>query len=198
MGLKATSSFPLGELASVSAGMTQRGAGRSLVRVEQGPHYLRIGDISKRGEIRIERVLPVSVKESAVRRYLVREGDIVMANRGGRFTAAIVPRGMIAVASGQLIVVKGLAKKVRKEYVHWYINLKVTQDFLRTLSRGNRVRTLSMAVLKKELVVPVPSILIQERIVEIVRLTAREGHLSGELRMLRSQWIEGVLLDAAR
>ncbi len=142
-------------------------------------------------------MFPVSIKESSVRRYLVVEGDIVVANRGGRFTAAMIPDGMTAIASGQLLIVKILAEKLKKEYLHWYLNLNQTQEYLRGLSRGNRVRALSVSVLRKKLV-PLPAMSVQEKIVEIVQLSAREKCLTKRLQSLRRQWVEELLLEAVQ
>ena len=196
MGQRDTIGFPLGELVSVRQGMTQRGGKCRVERVEQGPHYLRIGDLSGQGEIRVQRPFPISIRHVSVRRFLVSDGDLVMANRGERFTAALIPDGMAAVASGQLLIVKILTRNLEKEYLNWYFNLDETQARLRALSRGNRVKTLSVSVLRSKLIVPVPSVSIQKRIAELVRLVRREEALAERLRILRRRWVEDVLLGA--
>ena len=116
----------LGELAEVRQGLTMRGGLLPKSPVATGPHLLKIGDLTDSGEIQIDAVQPIEVAEAIARRFSVQSGDIVIANRGNRMTAAMTPKGLDAIASGQLLILRITSQLVAKEYVHWYLNLKTT------------------------------------------------------------------------
>ena len=141
----------LGELAEVRQGLTMRGGLLPRSPASRGPHLLKIGDLTDSGEIRIDVVQPIEVAEAFVRRFSVQAGDVVIANRGNRMTAAMIPEGLDAIASGQLLILRITSQLVAKEYVHLYLNLERTQKLLFSLTRGSLVRTLSVKVLKKEM-----------------------------------------------
>ena len=187
--------YRLEELAEVRLGLTMRRGLLAKHVVAQGPHHLRIRDLSEFGEIQIQSFEPLPITSAIVRRHLVAPGDIVVANRGNRLTSALVPQGLVAVASGQLIVVKILADRVVKEYINWYINHEQTQHFLLSKCRGSQVKTLSVSVLKSRLRIPVPSMRTQKEIVELNRLRRRERALTSRLAVFRRLHIETTLLN---
>ena len=192
---EANSLYRLEELAEVRLGLTMRSGLLTRDNVKQGPHHLRIRDLTGSGEIQIQSFESLPVTSAVVRRHLVVEGDIVVANRGNRLTAALVPKGLVAVASGQLLIVKLLAKNVIKEYLNWYLNHERTQQFLLSRSRGSQVKTLSVSVLKSRLRIPVPCERTQKQIVELNRLRGRERALLSRLEASRRIHVETTLLN---
>lgn len=185
----------IGELAEVRQGLTMRGGLLPREHAAVGPHLLRIGDLSDLGRIQVEAVRPIAAAESVVRRFLVQTGDIVIANRGNRMTAAMIPSGLDAVASGQLIILRIKSEKVEKEYVHWYLNLESTQKRLLSLTRGSLVRTLSVKVLKYEVDIPVPKKDVQLKVVQLANLAARESDLVRDIDAVRKKYVESVLMS---
>jgi len=184
----------LGELAEVRQGLTMRGGLLPRSPASRGPHLLKIGDLTDSGEIRIDVVQPIEVAEAFVRRFSVQAGDVVIANRGNRMTAAMIPEGLDAIASGQLLILRITSQLVAKEYVHLYLNLERTQKLLFSLTRGSLVRTLSVKVLKKEIDVPIPGREVQMRVVDLAKLAARESELVLGIDSVRKKFLESVLV----
>ena len=189
--------YYLEELAEVRLGLTMRSRDSLTQDETAGPLLLRIGDVTELGRLVVRQPQRIIVSDSIRERYLVRAGDIVIANRGNRMTAAMIPDGMEAIASGQLFSVRLRSSKVAKEYMHWYLNLQRTQDFLMGRARGSSVRTLSVEVLKAELPIPVPELALQEKIVELGALAARESAIVKRIDQLRQKHLEAFLLNLA-
>ncbi|MDA7644754.1 hypothetical protein N8642_00150 [bacterium] len=184
----------LGELAEVRQGLTLRGGLLARSPAFKGPHLLKIGDLTDFGEIRIDVVQPIEVANAFARRFSVQTGDVVIANRGNRMTAAMIPEGLDAIASGQLVILRITSQLVEKEYVHWYLNLERTQKLLFSLTRGSLVRTLSVKVLKQEIDVPIPSREVQMGVVRLAKLAARESELVRGIDSFRKKFLEAVLV----
>ena len=109
-------------------------------------------------------------------------------------TAAMIPEGLDAIASGQLVILRITSQLVEKEYVHWYLNLERTQKLLFSLTRGSLVRTLSVKVLKQEIDVPIPSREVQMGVVRLAKLAARESELVRGIDSFRKKFLEAVLV----
>ena len=186
----------LGELAEVRGGYTFRGAVDSAAGPDRIP-LLRIGDLTEEGTLSLRASDSTLVCRALTKRYLVREGDLVLANRGTRATAALVPRELEAAASGQLFVIRIHSQSVAKEYLHWYINHCDVQKYLVNNMRGGRVKMLSIEVLRRGLRVPLPSLDVQRRIVEMQSLFRSECRLMEKLSELKRVYYEKLLGQAA-
>jgi len=184
--------LPLDEIADVRMGLTLRGVDASKRTVEGGPHYLRISDLTESGELHILETHPIDPAQASDRRYHVKSGDILLANRGTRMTAALVPDGLNAVAGGQLFIVRAKSPKVLPEFLHCFLNLQSTQDYLRSHARGSYVQTLSIAILRV-LPVPVLPLETQQKIANLAGLAASERRLVAELSCKRAELIEQSL-----
>jgi len=166
----------LSNLAEIRTGLTLRGPDASRRTEEGGIHLLRISDITDDGRIRIESAHLLDRALGDDPRYRIASGDIVIANRGTRMTAALVPSGLEAVASGQIFIVRPVSRKVSPEYLHWFLNLDTTQTFLSSQTRGSYVKTLSIAVIR-ELSVPILPLDLQAKVCALFDLAAREREL---------------------
>jgi restriction endonuclease S subunit len=179
----------LDAIADLSTGLTLRGAGAALRTVEGGPHLLRIGDISETGEISIANIHPIDPDLVTDDRHRVQPGDILLANRGSRMTAARVTGEMDAVAGSQFFVIRVRPDiAILPEYLHAYINLPATQNHLQSHARGTYVSTLSIAVLR-DLKVPIPPLETQQKIAQLAQLALEEQQLIAALAAKRQQLI---------
>lgn len=185
---------PLAILADIRTGLTLRGVDASRRTDEGGLHLLRISDITEDGHIVIESTHLVDRALGDDPRYRVSPNDLLVANRGTRMTAALVPNGLAAVASGQLFIVRPHSDLVTPEYLHWFLNLPSTQEHLRTRARGSYVKTLSIAVLKN-LAVPVLPIKLQHKICELAALVGRERDLLARIAGQRQLLVRGAFLN---
>lgn len=186
----------LGELAEVRSGYTFRGAVDSAAGSDRVP-LLRIGDLTEEGNLSPRFSDTTLVCRTLTKRYLVREGDLVLANRGTRATAALIPGKLEAAASGQLFLIRIHSQSIAKEYLHWYINHCDVQKYLVSHMRGGRVKMLSIEVLRRGLRVPLPSLDVQRRIVEMQSLFRSECRLMERLSELKRVYYEKLLGQAA-
>lgn len=178
----------LDEIADVRMGLTLRGADAAKRTVEEGPHYLRISDLSEGGKLVISEVQPIDPALDADHRHRVKAGDIVLANRGTRMTAASVPENLDAIASSQLFVVRLKSPKILPSFLLAFLNLHSTQDHLRSHARGTYVQTLSIAILRS-LEVPLLPLEAQRKIASLSELADEERRLIAELSQKRSQFL---------
>lgn len=182
----------LSEIADVRMGLTLRGADAARRTVEGGPHYLRISDLTESGDLHIGETHPLDPGQASDLRHRVKPGDILLANRGTRMTAALVPEGLDAVAGGQLFVISPRAPLIMPAYLHTFLNLQSTQDHLRSHARGTYVQTLSIGILRA-LPVPLPPLETQEIVASLSELVAVERQLLEKLTRKRAKLIEAAL-----
>lgn len=179
----------LSDLADIRTGLTLRGPDAARRTAKGGLHLLRISDLAENGRIEIgsPHLLDPGLGDDP--RYHVAPGDILIANRGTRMTAALVSANLEAVASGQLFIVRPISRKVTPDYLHWFLNLATTQAHLSSHARGSYVKTVSIAVVR-DLPVPIPPLDLQGRLCALSDLAARERellHLIAEKRKLLLQ-----------
>lgn len=182
----------LEKLADVRMGLTLRGADASRRTSEEGPLYIRISDLTEDGDILIGDSHRIDPNQVPGDKHHVLTGDIVLANRGARMTAAMVPEGLHAVASGQLFIIRPKSRKVLPAYLKAFLNLQATQNHLRSHARGTYVQTLSISILRS-LEVPLPPMEIQEKIASLSELAVTERRLVRELSTKRTDYIESSL-----
>lgn len=179
----------LEEIADVRTGLTLRGSDASRRTVEEGPHFIRISDLKETGELHIAETQPIDPELASDHRYHVRPGDIVLANRGSRMTAAMVPEGLDAVASSQLFVIRLKSPKILPDFLHAFLNLQSTQDYLRSHARGTYVQTLSIAIIRS-LSIPLVPLETQRKIASLSELALSERRLVEELTNKRTEFLE--------
>jgi len=184
----------LKEIADIRMGLTVRGKGSSKVTSEEGLHLLRISDLSEEGKVEIESPHRIQPGAAALERHQVLPGDVILANRGTRMTAALVPEGLEAIVSNQLFLIRLRNNRVLPRYVHWFLNLDRTQAVLRANARGSYVPTLSISVVG-ELEMPLPTLDQQKRIVAVAQLASREQFLLARIAELRRQFTDATLFQ---
>jgi restriction endonuclease S subunit len=107
-------------------------------------------------------------------------------------TAALVPENLNAVAGGQLFVVRLKSPEFLPGFLHTFLNLQITQDYLRSHARGTYVQTLSVAILRS-LPVPLLPLEAQRKIASLFDLAATERRLVAELSRKRAELLETSL-----
>ena len=181
----------LRDVADVIIGHTLRGPDAAKQRTREGLHLLRISDLSPSGELHIEQ--PHFIDPSDVDdRYRVRKGDVIVANRGSRITAGLIPPGLEAVAGGQLFVIRLKDSRILPAYLHWFLNLPTSQEYLRSHARGTYVKTLSVSVLRDLRLPPIPDMETQTKIADLSALEARERLLVAELTRKRQEYLQAA------
>lgn len=184
----------LNEIADIRAGLTLRGRDAARKFDENGLHLLKISDITPDGFLRIQSPHPIPVTPK-MDRFRLRPNDLVITNRGQRFTTAMVPpdaRDIQAIASSQVFLLRPHPERVLPRYLWWFLNRPSTQRFLQQHARGTHINTVSIRILR-QLAVPLPSPDTQHRIAELALLAHRESNLLAELAHLKSTYRDALL-----
>lgn len=77
-------------------------------------------------------------------------------------------------------------------FLHCFLNLQTTQDYLRSHARGTYVQTLSIAILRS-LPVPLLPLETQQKIASLSELAATERRLEAVLSRKRAEFLESSL-----
>jgi hypothetical protein len=183
----------LGEVAEVRMGYPFRS------RVKHDPAgnvvVIQMKDIDEQNNLHADEATRVSLAGRLDRHILLR-GDLVFRSRGASNSAALVEMDLgDAVLASPLILIR--AHAVLPAYLQWFINSQKTQAKLTSLAVGTSVMMISTDILK-DLEVPVPSLINQQRIAEIASLSLREHTLMARLSGQRRRLAEGVLMRYAK
>lgn len=187
----------LATLADIRTGLTLRGPDASRRTDEEGLHLLRISDITEDGRLEIENTHLVDRALGENPRYRVLPNDLLIANRGARMTAALVPEGLEAVASGQLFIVRPHSDLVSPAYLHWFLNLHSTQEQLRSQARGSYVKTLSISVVKN-LKIPILPVETQHKVCKLAALAYQERDLLARIAEQRQLLVQGIFQNTLK
>lgn len=185
----------LREVADVQLGITLRGADASR-HDPAGTHQLvRIGDLSEDGSLRIAEANLIRLDEVTAHRSGLRAGEVLLAARGSRMTAAIFEGGPPAVAGSQFLVIRPHSGVLLPAYLRWFLNLASTQEDLNARARGSYVRSLSSGALG-ELTIPLPPLPRQRALAELHALRLHEKHLMKTLTSRRAILIDHAILQS--
>lgn len=203
----------LRDIADVQLGYQHR---EKVVDVEHGTHRLIQGKDVVRAESHpgdrvdtaswriatgnLDRVTP----RGDAARYQLRPGDVLFLSRGTTNVAVPLVAESVQpypanwdslIAAYTFYVLRPDSCRVLPEYLAWFINQPPAQGFLARQSRGTLVKLLPKSVFE-ELEVPLPPLALQQSIVELERLRAREEGLLKQLAAARLRIVQRTCLDA--
>lgn len=148
----------------------------------------------------LDRVTP----KGDVARYQLQPGDVLFVSRGTTNIAIPLNEDSLQpypedwddlIAAYTFFVLRPDRSRVLPEYLAWFINQPPAQAFLLRQSRGSLVKLLPKGVFE-ELEIPVPSLTLQQKVVELEHLRAREESLLRRLIAARRQVTQHVSLNA--
>jgi len=183
---------PLNTIASIRAGHTFRG------KIDEDPAgnipVLQIKDLKGRVTLTADQLPRINWpdgKMAAKEVMTARAGDILLPARGEYYRASILQGDESAIATSQLFVLRLTSKDITPEYLSWYMNQRVAQNYFLTHRSGT-----SMPMLNKQslgaLPVAVPSLTTQEKIVSVQRCWEQEKQLTEQLLANREQMLNGI------
>jgi hypothetical protein len=187
----------LRDLADVQTGITLRGEA-STRHDPKGTHRLiRIGDVSLDGFLAPNSSSKVRLSEAEASKFVLKPGNVLLAARGSRLTAAVFDLDEPAVAGNQFIIIRIRPQwlGLRAGFLAWYLNLTVIQDQLAASMRGTYIRSLPAGILSM-LQVPVPDGAKQDVITNLHNLRVREKTLMEQLAHQRSQLIDQLAITS--
>lgn len=183
----------LGDLAEVQMGYPFRS------RVEHDPDgdvaVIQMKDIDDANLLHVEQAIRVSLPARGKAQHLLRPGDLLFRSRGRSNGAARVGEGLgAAVLVAPMLRIRALG--VLPEFLCWYLNAPTTQAQLAAMSEGTSVRMISTEALKA-LEVPLPALLIQQRIAHAAALAEQEQRLLAQISSLRHRLSSHLLMKSA-
>jgi len=129
--------------------------------------------------------------------HVVRKGDLVFRSRGKSNSVALVSVELgMAVLAAPMLLIRPDDVDVLPAYLHWYINLPITQMALAAQAEGTSVRMISKAALEA-LEIPIPNRQEQELIVRASEMAIAEQKLLEQITRERRRLADGVLLRYA-
>lgn len=184
-------------MAEVLLGITLRGTDSSRHDPNGTHQLLRIGDLTDDGSLHVTEPNLIRLDDATAHRSGLRAGEVLLAARGTRMTAAVFDGGISAVAGSQFLVIRPHGGVLLADYLRWFLNLPSTQEALSVRARGSYVRSLSSAALG-ELDIPLPPLPRQRAIAELHNLRLREKHLMATLAAHRATLIDRSILQSLR
>lgn len=179
----------LGEIADIRSGYTLREA---ITPVPGGDvRILQIKDIELGWQWDPD-VLPAIAWEHHALPPLLEHGQIVVAARGNRNTAAVYRGDIPVVATNQFLVVTLKQKESAfiPEYLEWALNQPMIQ--LQFQRSGSNIQLITKAALM-QVSIPVPAIETQHQIGQLQRIWHQEDDLIKKLQNNRRQLELGIL-----
>ena len=160
--------------------------------------YLQVNQFN-RAENRFLLLKPTLERNSKTENHLLAEGDIVFAAKGTSNFCAVFHSSMgNVVASSSFLVISITDQKViRPDFLCWTLNRDDTLAFFKT----HAIRTSMPSISKKlmeDYVIDIPSMYIQQKVVEIIQLQQRERQLHEQIFSLRNKLIQYQLIKKTK
>ncbi len=175
----------LGSIAEIRMGVTLRG--RDATRPDPNGKYrlIRIGDISQDGQLADAELPRIEPNEPINNDLLLKTGDVLFANRGTRNTThAFSLQHTNVIAGAQFFVLQPDPLQVMPEYLAWFLRTEDSAAYFASRRKGTLVQVLQRRDLA-ELPIPVPSVKLQFRIVQLAELARSERQVSERLTELK-------------
>jgi hypothetical protein len=187
--------IPLGNVADVSTGYPFR----KKVEPEEGGDVVlvQLKDMDGVEGVAASGAIALRNEGGKYERYLLQAGDLLFQSRGSRHPVAVVGAGIRGIAATGLHTIRPHRGRVLPEYLSWWLNHPVSQEKLVSkVARGQYIPFVSKADLLAFLV-PVPSLDVQEKIIDVDRLRRQERALRERLDTLTQQLVDDVTFAAA-
>ena len=185
----------LTEVAEIRMGYTFR----SRLEPEMGGDVavIQMKDIDDSNLLHPENLIRIQMPELKDK-HLVQEGDLMFKSRGVSNAASLVAGNLgRTVLAAPMMLIRPDADKVDAAYLQWFINQPSPQKILSAQAAGTAVKMISKAALE-QLVIAVPPLESQRRIVEIGRFASLEARITTELMDRRKVLIERILMREAQ
>ncbi len=159
---------------------------------------IQISDLNNDGTFRNEDFTQIEPNEPVNPSLYLRPGDILFPNRGTRTTAAVLTHTAENILAGaQFFVVTRKSTEVIPEYLAWTLRTTEAARYFSSRRKGTLVQTLQRFHLE-EFPVPLPSLAVQKKILELADLEREARLLETRLATLRATHLEESLLSVAR
>jgi restriction endonuclease S subunit len=159
---------------------------------------VRIGDISEDGKLTTNQFDQIDPVESVGADLLLRNGDVLFPNRGGRTSACVFDLTFQdALAGAQFFILRPNPRFLRSDYLAWYLRSDEAARHFDERRTGTHVKIIQRNALT-ELKIPLPSLDVQETIVRIFNLQLSERSMTQHIAELKTKLLNYQLIQTAK
>ena len=163
--------------------------------------YLQSKHFNENGQL-IDLVYPELNEDGISDKHILKRGDVLFAAKGNKNFAAwydnMAYGDYPAVASTSFFVIRlndNTQNVILPEYLAWFINHPVTQNYLKNKARGTSMASISKVVLE-ELEISIPDLQTQKTVLKIAQLRNKEKRLKQKIETLKEKQIQQHLIRA--
>lgn len=127
-------------------------------------------------------------------RYMIRSGDLLFAAKGTSHLCQMFCHDVPAVPSTSLFIIRPESALVTAEYLCWYLNHPKVVAIVKAGQVGSGTLMIHKSTLEN-LMIMVPDISTQQRIVEVDALQRREEQLLKSLAEKKAQFTSQILFN---
>ena len=172
---------------------------KSIPEGEKGKIYqIQKGNFDENGDLLPLPKNPELAADSSLSKHFLHGNEIMITAKGEANTAYLLPEiTQDAVASSVFLILTVSSNELSAPYLTWYLNTRQCQSALNQLSRGSGVPSLAKRDLQ-QISVPLPSLRLQQTILQLVELQRSERKLYQQLIAEKQQLAEAQLLQLAQ
>lgn len=177
----------ISDIAHIATGIYEKGSPSGDTLYLQAKHFDYNGAFRRDAA-----VSPEINMERKFERHLLINGDILLNAKGDANKACLYKSEIgRAVASSTFFVIRILDPNILPEYLQWYFNTAYMQAQFSGLSRGTQILSISKKMLM-EVVVQIPAVETQKRVLEVQLLWDKEKALTLELLEQKDSFYQTV------
>lgn len=181
----------IGEIVDIQAGYQFRG--KVEPDLDGNVAILQIKDIEDRRRINPDTIDRIAF-DKPYEQYLVHRGDVLFLSRGHRqFAVAVENELTDTIASGYFYILRLRSDRLGPNYLAWYINQPPFQSQLAPHTQGTHMPFVSQSAFQ-DLVVPIPPLAVQEKVVALADLAEQEQSIFAQLAAKRAALIQSMML----
>jgi len=138
--------------------------------------------------VKVEPVAINDVSINLIESHLLRNGDLLMPNKGIRFSTFLYRGSHNSIASSSFFVISPNERVIISEYLQWFLKQPVAMNYLESSITGSTIPTMTKRSLEN-IIIDFPSLSIQKEIIKKNQLAIREKALSESLIIKRQEYI---------
>jgi restriction endonuclease S subunit len=181
----------LKDIASIQTGLFAKPSGSGEVVYLQAKHFDENGRL-------LSTLSPDLEYREVSGKHLLRAGDVLFAAKGTKnFATVYENHNPPAVASTSFFVIRAFQNTVLPDFLSWYLNNAAIQAIIKAQAKGTAIPSISKNTLEN-LEIPIPSIPIQQSILQIAKLRNKEKALKEQIERLREKQIQQQITNAIK
>ncbi|MBI1267684.1 MAG: hypothetical protein GC193_09680 [Cryomorphaceae bacterium] len=179
------------DIAHIQTGIFAKPAGIGELVYLQSRHFDEYGRL-------ISVLHPDLMAEGISEKHLLIDGDVLFAAKGNKnFAVVYDDHNPAAVASTSFFVLRPTGQMVLSKYLSWFLNSPFAQILLKSQAIGTSIPSISKQTLEN-LEMSVPSIEIQQSILNISELRDKEKRIKLQIEKLRELQLQQQIINALK